>query len=168
MSNWSERQTKIQAKFPGDHDGGPLARCLCFQCSSMFEAAPSRLRQTPSSHSNMCRGSAHFSHVCFHKKKKKKTACDGKSGQLLRAITVALLQLQRLPVDIHFRNDRPPPASGCSQVRSGCERETRHNFNCSVNEELLDSEESVSSKDQTVAFYFTSLCSCAVCWRISS
>lgn len=72
VSEWTEQQAKIQAKFPGDHDGGPLAQCLCFQCSSMFEAALSRLRQTPSTHSNMCRGSAHFSHVCFHKKKKKK------------------------------------------------------------------------------------------------
>lgn len=67
-----------------------------------------------------------------------------------------------------FQERSSSPALGCSQVRSGCERETQQNCNSSVNEELLDSEESVSSKDQTVKFYFTSLYSCAVCWRISS
>lgn len=59
VSDWREREAKIQATFTGDADGGPLTQCLCFQCSSMFQ---SRLRQTGSSHSNMYCGSGHFSH----------------------------------------------------------------------------------------------------------
>lgn len=120
VNDWTEQQTKIQAKFPGVHDGGPLAQCLfsvqqhVWGCSEQI--APDTiypLKYVPWLRSFFTR--------LLPQKEKKETACDGKSGQLLCAITVALLRLQSLPVDIRFRNDRPPPAPGGSQSAQAAE-----------------------------------------------
>lgn len=97
VSDWREREAKIEVKFTGDAEGGLVTQCLCFESSRMFQAAQSRLRQTGSSHSNMGRGSAHFSYRLLAQKlplmETWRKIRSAPPGRLSRAITVALLQL---------------------------------------------------------------------------